>query len=255
MGFMQRYFVNALMSSPNDFEILNPDAHHIKRVMRMKINDEIICSGGMGNDALCKIISIEDNSVRASVIERLTETNGMPIEITIVQAIPKGDKFECILQKGTELGAHAFIPWQAERSVSIWDDKKFLKKQQRFNKIAKEAAEQSHRSLVPTITEPVNEKELLELAKDYDKVLFAYEEESRRTTHHSLADVFKTIKHKNRVLICIGPEGGFSKDEAETFIENGWDSVRLGPRILRTETAPLYLLASISYHFEELENS
>ena len=251
MNFMQRYFIKDLMRSPNDFEILTPDAHHIKRVMRMQIDDEIICSDGVGNDALCKITSIEDDCVRASVLKWFADTNEMPIEVTIVQGIPKGDKFEWILQKGTELGAHAFIPWQAERSISIWNHKKFSKKQQRFQKIAKEAAEQSHRSIVPTISEPVNEQSLLELARDYDKVLFAYEEASRRKAHQSLAEVLHTVEAQDKLLICIGPEGGFSEREAKTFIENGWHAVRLGPRILRTETAPLYVLSSVSYHFEE----
>ena len=250
---MQSYFIlNQEDWFDNQVTISGDDVHHISRVMRSKPGDQIICNDNNGKAAVCSILEISDNQVIAAVKEWLKQEVELPVEVTIAQGLPKGDKFDLILQKGTELGAYSFIPYQAERSIVVWNDKKMVKKQQRFEKIVKEASEQSHRRRIPTIQAPVDLKELLEIGKDYDYKLFAYEEEAKTTKFQSFADVLKQTNKGMRLLICIGPEGGFSEKEVGTLKENDFKAVRFGPRILRTETAALYALASISYHFEEL---
>ena len=126
------------------------------------------------------------------------------------------------------------------------------KKKERFEKIVKEASEQSHRVRIPSVEEQMNVTELIEASKQYDYCIFAYEEEAKKDEFQSFAHVLTNIKKGNRLLICIGPEGGFDDEEAKTLINNRFHPVRFGPRILRTETAALYALSSISYHFEEL---
>ncbi|MHA6250932.1 16S rRNA (uracil(1498)-N(3))-methyltransferase [Oceanobacillus sp. CAU 1775] len=251
---MQRYFILDEKSwNDNQVIITGDDVHHMNRVMRFKPGDHIICNDSEGKAARCEIIEIDTQQVVVNIKEWLENDAELPIDVTIAQGLPKGDKFDLILQKGTELGATEFIPTQLERSIVQWDNKKIAKKMQRFEKIIKEASEQSHRNSIPSIQEPMTLQSLINMSSDFDYKLFAFEDEARTKEHHSFATVLKQMKKGQRLLICIGPEGGFSKDEVNLLKENQFQAVRFGPRILRTETAALYALASISYHFEELE--
>nr|WP_067727370.1 16S rRNA (uracil(1498)-N(3))-methyltransferase [Oceanobacillus damuensis] len=249
---MQRYFIPSSNFNGNEVKITGDDVHHISRVMRKTTGDQIICNNDQGKAALCSISAIDDSTVTAVIEEWLDENVEQPVNVTIAQGIPKGDKFELILQKGTELGAASFIPYQAARSVSLWDDKKQAKKLKRFEKIVKEASEQSHRNKIPVIKKAMNLNGLISESKQYDKAIFAYEEEAKIPAYQSLGNIIDELSPNQNLLVCIGPEGGFSEKEADALKKSGFHPVRLGPRILRTETAALYVLASISYHFEEL---
>ncbi|QKY69500.1 16S rRNA (uracil(1498)-N(3))-methyltransferase [Lentibacillus sp. CBA3610] len=250
---MQRYFVPAENWKDNQVIMTDDDAHHISRVMRSKPEDEIICNHPDGKAAICQITDITSDNVRAVISEWLDESAELPIDVTIAQGLPKSDKMEFVLKKGTELGAAAFIPVQADRSVVVWDHKKMEKKMNRYRKIVKEASEQSHRNKIPLIQQPVNGiKQLADENSQYDLKLFAYEEEAKTESFQSFGTLVSKMNSGDRVLIVIGPEGGFSEQEAALLKQREFMPVRLGPRILRTETAALYALASISYQFEEL---
>ncbi|UJL44883.1 16S rRNA (uracil(1498)-N(3))-methyltransferase [Virgibacillus sp. NKC19-16] len=248
---MQRYFIPSTDWHVSEVIIKGDDAHHISRVMRYKEGDKIICNHTDGIAAICEITAI-DQSIHATVREWLDEAVELPITVTVAQGLPKGDKFDLILQKGTELGAHSFIPFQAERSIVVWDEKKKAKKMNRFRKIVKEASEQSHRKQIPVIHSPMTLSDLIEESTTYDMKIFPYEEEAKTEKHQSFGSIMKRLERDHRLFICIGPEGGFSVKEAEKLKESGFHPVRLGPRILRTETAAIYVLSSISYQFEEL---
>lgn len=249
---MQRYFIPASSWQGDVLEVHGDDAHHMIKVLRYQIGDRVICNQLTGEAAICEITEIEQQTVRLQVIQWLNENNELPVEITIAQGLPKGDKLDLVLQKGTELGASAFIPLMTDRAVVKWDKRKADKKIQRFKKIVKEASEQSHRNRIPEILDTISLKELIKLGQSYDVKFFPYEEEAKVEKFQSFSTIVKELRSGQRVLTCIGPEGGFTTDEAELLKKNGFQPVRLGPRILRTETAPLYVLASISYQFEEL---
>jgi 16S rRNA (uracil1498-N3)-methyltransferase len=250
---MQRYFVPEANWQTNVVIIKGDDVHHITRVMRCKTGDRIICNHPDERAAICVITEIGSAVVQCRIVNWLSETAELPVHVTIAQGLPKGDKWDLILQKGTELGAYAFIPFQAERSIVVWDNnKKKDKKMQRFGKIVKEASEQSHRNRIPEIKHPMNLVSLIQESANYDLKLFAYEEEAKTVDHQSFGSIIGEMNDKQHVLVCVGPEGGFSNKEAEKLQIAGFYPIRLGPRILRTETAALYVLASISYHFEEL---
>ncbi|WP_217586750.1 16S rRNA (uracil(1498)-N(3))-methyltransferase [Lentibacillus saliphilus] len=250
---MQRYFIPEENWQEDAVIIDKSDAHHVMRVMRMTEGDTLICAHPNGLVALCSIHALETDHVRCLIDEWLDQTVELPVDVTIVQGLPKGDKMEQVLQKGTELGATGFIPFKADRSVVKWDDKKAHRKLLRYEKIVKEAAEQSHRTRLPHVYEPMDLATLLQSTGDYDVCIYAYEEEAKTSgPFTSLAAVFQELKPQSRLLVCIGPEGGFSPDEATTLKESGFIPVRTGPRILRTETAALYVLAALSYHLEEL---
>lgn len=249
---MQRYFVPESDWDNMNITIRGDDAHHINRVIRSKEGDRVICNHPNGKAAICEIFEIASSEIHLKIQEWLEKSAELPVDVTISQGLPKGDKFDLIVQKGTELGAHSFIPFNAERSVVVWDDKKMDKKMKRFAKIVKEASEQSHRNRIPRIMPMMTLSELIEESSSYDVKIFPYEEEARSDHHKSLGKIVNGLESGQKLLICIGPEGGFSANEASELTKNGFSPVRLGPRILRTETAALYVLASISYHLEEL---
>lgn len=251
---MQRYFISKEQVEGQTIRIIGEDVHHITRVMRNKPGDELICNTDDEKSALCKIAEIYETEVQVSIESWLDESAELPVEVSLAQGIPKGDKFEWILQKGTELGAVKFIPFAAERSVAKWDEQKFDKKAKRFSKIIKEASEQSHRNRVPELSHVKQLKDLIKDSESYEVKLFAYEEEAKDATVNTsaFATALDNLSGNDRILLVIGPEGGISAEEANLLKESGFQAIRLGKRILRTETAALYALASISYHVEEL---
>ncbi|MEC1720179.1 16S rRNA (uracil(1498)-N(3))-methyltransferase [Schinkia azotoformans] len=249
---MQRYFVKNDQITENKIEISGEDAHHISRVMRMKPGENIICCSEDGQVARCEIQEITDDLCFASIVEWIDENKELPVFVTIAQGLPKGDKLELVVQKGTEMGAHCFLPFFASRSIVKWDEKKGRKKVERLEKIAKEAAEQSHRTKVPEINEPVNFKTLLNESKNYTYKIVAYEEDAKLGEKSNLFSVLSKLASGDSLLAVIGPEGGLTEEEVSELRNNGFISCSLGQRILRTETAPLYLLAAVSYHTELL---
>ena len=248
---MQRYFVNK-KANENRFFIDAEDRHHIVKVMRMEIGDKLICVEPEGKSAVCEIAEITDEQVVANVVQWKEEITELPINVTIASGLPKGDKLEWIIQKGTELGAHEFVSFAAARSVVKWDEKKAAKKIERWQKIAKEAAEQSHRSVLPDVVPPMNFKAMLASSKNYHYKVAAFEEESRNGETSNFASTLQGMNRGESLLLVFGPEGGLSEEEVELLKEHDFTLCGLGPRILRTETAPLYSLAAISYHFELL---
>ncbi|GAA0295779.1 16S rRNA (uracil1498-N3)-methyltransferase [Gracilibacillus halotolerans] len=249
---MQRYFVPYENWNGDTVSIKQDDYHHIVRVMRMKIGNQVVVVHPKDGAAITTIVDINDNSVTCRIDSWPDYDTELPVDVTIGQGVPKGEKWEWILQKGTELGAKQFISFQAERSVVKWDERKLVKKTSRWEKIVKEASEQSHRNFIPSVQWMNRWEEFLEYSKTFDIRLFAYEEEAKHLSSVSLHSVYQTINPGAKILICIGPEGGFSEKEARDLRSHEFQSIRLGPRILRTETAPLYALASLSYYFEEM---
>lgn len=251
---MQRYFVPVEQFGDHRVTITGDDAHHMIRVMRGQIGDECICSDGVDREARVKIIAIDKNSVEAEIIERLPMTAEPKVKVWIAQSLPKGDKMELIIQKGTEIGAAGFIPFVSERTVVQYDGKKEAKRTERWAKIAKEAAEQAHRNRVPVVERVASWKTLLERFPIFDAVWVCYEQEGEQT----FRSLVRQAVHKDKVrdvLLIIGPEGGFTADEVLEARAAGGVSISLGKRILRTETAAFVGLTCILYESGEMGDS
>lgn len=246
---LQRYFIDE-PGRQQPFTISGDDYHHIVRVMRMKAGDEIICVLPSGKSATCEIAEITAEIVVANVVKWEEGNTELPVHVVIASGLPKGDKLEMIIQKGTELGAFEFVPFTASRSVVKWESKKASKKVERWQKIAKEAAEQCHRNKIPLVSEPVSVKELIKISSGYSHKLIAYEEEAREGESSVLSSTLAALKPGETLLFVFGPEGGLTQQEISLMVDQGFKTCGLGPRILRTETAPLYTLAAVSYHFE-----
>jgi 16S rRNA (uracil1498-N3)-methyltransferase len=247
---MQRYFVPQDQWTNDRVIVTGEDAKHISKVMRMKEGDSIICSNNAGRSSVCEIHSQSSDQVETLITTEIESDSELPVRVTIAQGLPKADKLEYIIQKGTELGAADFFPFSAERSIVKWDDKKASKKKDRLEKIAKEAAEQAHRNKIPKIMNPGKFSDLLKIAEEYKIKIAAYEEEAKQLESSKFASALSALEKGDSILCVIGPEGGISDQEAKVLADHGFELCGLGPRILRTETAPMYILSAISYHFE-----
>lgn len=245
---MQRYFVDDAFDNER-VTISGEDAKHITKVMRMQMDDELIVVHSNVAD-VCKIVALEDLDVVVEKTGRQIPSPELPIQVTIACGLPKGDKLDLIVQKSTELGMHRLIPFEAARSIVKWDHKKGEKKQQRLQKIAKEAAEQSHRTMIPTVETPVSFKQLQTMAADYDVIFIADEEDAKSEARTRLVDRLRAVSNCKSILVVFGPEGGIDRNESEALLAAGAKTIALGPRILRAETAPFYFLSAVSYEFE-----
>jgi 16S rRNA (uracil1498-N3)-methyltransferase len=233
---MQQYFVKQITN--NQAIITGSDVHHIKHVMRFKIGDHIrVCA-----DQVCylgTLSAIEQEVVSVSIIKPLdsTELNG---QIDIAQALIKRDKFELVLQKASELGVHTILPIHTNRTIIKLKSNKLNTKVSRWNAITKEACEQSERAHLVTVHPPVDVDKIP--FETYDQVLVLYARESLK--HLRFTPAITTQK----ILIMIGPEGGFTEEEISQLsrLKNS-EIVSLGPHILRSETAALAVLSMAQY--------
>lgn len=251
---MQRYFLAAEQFQDGTVTITGDDAHHLIRVMRAEPGDEIICSNGADREVLAKVGQIEKASVIADIIQELPMDHEASVEVWIAQSLPKGDKLETVIQKCTELGAAKFLPFVSERTVVQYDAKKEAKRLERWQKIAKEAAEQAHRNRVPQVENPLTWKQLVEQTKNCNLALFCYEKESGLRLRQLLAQASSSRSEGRslRIMVIVGPEGGFTEKEWEEAVDAGCSSISLGKRILRTETAAMAALTCILYEFNEM---
>ncbi|CAM4054672.1 16S rRNA (uracil(1498)-N(3))-methyltransferase [Cohnella lubricantis] len=255
---MQRYFVPPGQIGESAVTLLGDDARHLATVMRAKPGDEFIVCDGSGIELLAKAQTVEAAQVVADIVSRQASAAETAWRVTVAQSLPKGDKLETVIQKGTEAGAHAFRPFLSQRTIVQYDERKEAKRLERWRKIAKEAAEQAHRGIVPEVASVCSWKALISSFDEYDLTLLCYEEEGRRGS--GLQPVLAAFNHdiaadsarEPRVLLIVGPEGGITPQEAEQAAAAGAKAVGLGRRILRTETAALVALAAIAYESGEL---
>ena len=236
---MQRYFIK---DKYKDIITINKeDSHHIKNVMRMNIGDivELVIDNKL---YLGEIINLEDNVLVN--ITKHCDVEETSFNVTIAQALVSETKMDYLLQKTTELGVNEIIPLKVERSVVDFS-KKEDKKIARWNKIVKEASEQSKRLSIPKINNIINIKDLIKLNYDI-KVLCSVNEVST-----SIKKVLEDVKSSDKILFVVGPEGGFTKDEEQMLIGNGFISTTFGKRVLRSETTGIFLMSIINYIFME----
>ncbi len=235
---MQRYFVNA--KEDDLFVIGDADSYHINKVMRMKKNDkiEIVYDN---REYICEICNLAPR-VKCRIISLLEEKNKTTPRIIIAQSLVKEQKMDYILQKATELGCDVIVPVVMERSIVKLQDRKD-KKITRWQKVVKEASEQSKRCKMPEIEDVVSLKDLKDIDCTYK--FFCSVNEKRKT----IKSVLSKVNISDTILFVVGPEGGFSKEEEIYLMEEGFESISLGANVLRTETASLFVLSAVDYQF------
>ena len=230
---MQRYFIKN-----KDMLLEESDIRHIKKVMRMNINDkiEVVYNNKLH---ICEITSLEPFNIK--VIEKLDEDKKTKIELTVAVALVKEQKMDLILQKLTELGVSRIIPVSMERSIVKLDKERFNKKKLRWESICKEASEQSKRTNIPIIEDIKSIKDLTK--EDADLKLVASTKEKEKLLNYYL----QSIEDCAKIIMVIGPEGGISDKEEDILVSNGYNRVSFGNLIFRVETATIYAASIINY--------
>lgn len=244
---MQRYFINTTALRGNQISIIGQDFHHIKNVMRMKVGDQVLVCTEEEKTYLVSITTFTNTEVLLTIISEKIDHVELPVDVTIAQGLVRREKMEEVIKKISELGAYGYLPIMMERSIVKMKEND-VQKTQRYQMIAKEASEQSHRTKIMKIMEPISFAKLLNLIDEQDLCFVAYEEQGR-AKDRSLKQNLVEFKGKS-ILVIIGPEGGFSPSEIKQLQKTKAKFIGLGPRILRTETAPLYIMSVISYQYE-----
>ena len=234
---MQRYFSSN--KNGNTYELSNDDSYHIEKVMRMKHNDliELVDNGKV---YICKIIDF--NPVKVIIEKSLLEDNENKRKIIVVQSLVNENKMDLILQKCCELGMYKIYPLKTKNSV-VKENDKIERKITRWQKIVKEASEQSKRNIIPEVGKCININELCNINGDL-KILLSVNEKS-----NTLKNVLQNNTSYDTIIIVVGPEGGFTEDEEKKLVDAGFIRTSVGKRVLRTESASLVTLSMINYEW------
>jgi len=235
-----RFFIEGVYGAGQTVALTGNDAHKVSHVLRKRSGDVIQLIDSAAN-RFDGVLEIESGAVRAQLSEPIPRQVTKRLQITVAQGVPKGRKMDFVVEKLTELGAAAIVPFYSDRSVVIESGKGKL---ERWRRLAKTAAAQCGRDEIPEVREPVEFAALLEMFSAYDCVLFPWEIADNRPLRGVLPAL---VADARRVLIVVGPEGGFAHSEAEAAERGGAHVIGLGTHILRTETAALVVVALLNY--------
>lgn len=250
---MYHFFTETELFTESEVTIVGSDVNHIKNVLRMKPGEKVLISDGKGINFFCELTEIGSDAVKAAILPEKVEDTELPVEVVLYQGLPKGDKMEFIIQKCVELGVSRVVPVDMARCVMKLDAKKEGNKIKRWYGVSESAAKQSKRMIVPEISSVMKYKEALEEAKQADLAIVPYEaaETLDGVTGMELTRrLIGSLKPGQTCAVFIGPEGGFAESEIALALEHGLQPVTLGKRILRTETAGMFVLSAIGFALE-----
>lgn len=235
---MQRIAIAPKQIQNKQITLTSEQQHYLYRVLRLQKGDQFIAMDGMGKWWLSQL-----NHTEAKILQQLIVESELPIAVTLIVALPKGNSFDEIVRCCTELGVTCIAPVIGDRTLL----KPSYQKLERWHRIAKEAAEQSERTKIPQILEPVNFSESLSLFVNLEKYICV----ARGDSPHLLECLQDKSQITNNsqiqeVVIATGTEGGWTKNEVEIALQNGFKQVSLGRRILRAVTAPIVVMSLIS---------
>lgn len=237
---MPRFFIDHSPTPSQTVSLYGEDARHIARSLRMHPGDPVTLCDAKGHDFLCVIASVSDDCVTLDVRESVPSQGEPSLFVTLYQCLPKTDKMDAIAQKFVEAGGGALVPVVSKRCVSRPEEKSLSRKIQRWQKIAEEAAKQCKRGKIPEVLPALPlEQAVLRAQSDPNKIFFY--EGGGTPLRQLLQPDAKTLS------IFIGPEGGFEPGEVEFAKQHGFSVASMGPRIFRTETAPIAALSAIMF--------
>lgn len=240
---MPKFFTDIIRE--NKAVVTGEDAQHLSLSLRSKIGDPLTVGDGCGQDYHCIIENIQKEQVTLHILNQERSPSEPQAEITLFQALCKGDKMDWIIQKSVELGVYEIVPIKTERCIAKIEASQKEKKLHRFNKVAREAAKQCGRGRIPKVLPPMELAEVGHNFGGFDKVILFYEK-----AESSLATL--SLNPVDRIAIIVGAEGGFSASEVDVLRQSGAFVMSLGKRILRCETAPLAALSVIMYKLGDI---
>lgn len=238
---MHRFFTDEISGETG--WIRGEDVKHIRKVLRLSAGDAVSLCDGAGTDYEAVIVSVSPDEVRLKILGCTPSTTEPGTRIILYQCLPKSGKMEWIIQKGTELGVHTFVPVLSERCVAQ-PGERFEQKRIRYQRIAEEAAKQSRRGIIPQVKELTR---ISDLIPEPDSLFLVCDEEEHALT---LKQALRNRPVPASVGILIGPEGGLERREVQQIRAQGGTGISLGPRILRTETAGIAAVAQILFEVE-----
>jgi len=244
---MARFYVPQPRIEKGMLRVEGNEVRHIRRVLRLKTGDEIVIFNGSAKEYEGTIVEEGPSSVMIKIQNIYPSKRESRMEITLAQSVLKGEKMDLLIQKATELGVKAIVPFFSSRSVPLLEKSARLKRCHRWERIAIEASKQCGRGIIPNI-EPLRDySEMLQTASPDSLRLILWEREGAR-----LKEVLGGPKEKLKVFFIIGPEGGLSQEEVSHAKEKGFIPVTYGERILRSETASLCLLSILQYEWGDI---
>lgn len=243
---MSRFFVPKEAVQGKSILISGKEAHHILDVMRLKKLDEIVAFDGTGKEYTGFIKDVQRASLTVEITRTIEPIAKDEVRITLLQALPKKEKMDYIIEKATELGASSIIPVMTDRTIPRWEASKKEAQVLRWQKMAAQASGQCGRSDIPHIGCIMTFSECIKDVIGYDLKLIAALTEGTVDIKSAIADF-----RGKRVVIGIGPEGDFTPGEVNQAKESGFISVSLGPRVLKSDTAGLASLAILNYEFTD----
>jgi 16S rRNA (uracil1498-N3)-methyltransferase len=225
-------------TSPGDrVEVEGDEAHHAVAVRRLRVGERVVLTDGLGTTVTGDVAE----TGKRRLVVTADEVQSIPApapSFTVVQALPKGDRGELAVEVLTEVGVAGIVPWAASRSVAVWKGERATKSLARWRATAREAAKQARRSWFPDVAEPATTSDVAALLSAADLAVVLHEEASV-----PLASV--AVPASGRVVVVVGPEGGLTGNEVDTFVDAGAVPVRLGAEVLRTSTAGVAAVAAI----------
>lgn len=238
-----RIYFPRLLEPGDEIELDENDSHYLRNVLRLKSGEAVKLFGTAEFEYDSVVVDAAAKPLKIKVVDKVAASRDEALKITLAQSLPKMDKMDLIVQKATELGASAIVPFVSSRSVPVLTPPKAKQRRERWQKIALEAAKQCRRPDVPEVGPVVAFDEMLEIpAADSFKIIF-WEEEGGTT----IKCLLKSRPSERNLFIVIGPEGGFSAEEVEHAKGRGFVSVSLGKQVLKTETAGMTVLSIIQY--------
>jgi 16S rRNA (uracil1498-N3)-methyltransferase len=244
---VRRFFI-APEAVQGDEIVVSGDLHaHMVRVLRLGSGDLVCLATADGRQFQVEIVETGPDRATARILKASVITPPVAPPMTLYQAFPKGDKLELVIEKGTELGAHAFVLFPAERSVAKPPADRLEAKRERWQRIAREASRQCGRPHVPAVEAVPSLEEALKRSARQEARFILWEAAPHNTLRQALS-----VPPPASIALLVGPEGGFSPAEAHLALDHGFTEVSLGPRILRTETAGLAALAVLQHVWGDL---
>lgn len=261
MPQLQRLAVTATQICDRKIDLTREQQHYLSRVLRLQAGDRFIAMDGRGHWWLA-VLEVQETGLFASIAEEITVNRELPVEVTLMAALPKGNGFDEVVRQATELGVASIVPVTSDRTLL----KPSAQKVDRWRRIAAEAAEQSERQIVPTILEPVSfDVAVKDCGQKYRFICVARGDnrhlwdclvglappQFRASTGAPPLQRGEQDGGELLIVIAIGPEGGWTEGEVKRAIEFGFEAVSLGSRILRAVTAPIVALSLVGAAFEK----
>lgn len=229
---MKRFYYENISHDSKEILISGNQAHHIKNVLRIKDNETVIITNGKGFDFTGEITYINKKEILFKIESADKGTKDSDIEIDIAFSLLKGKKNDELIKPLTETGINKILPFISQRTVSAPPKNKQVNKVERWQEIAKESIKQCERSVIPHIEDIAEFFEILNISRNYDLKILFYERSSI-----PLKNINNKYNNPKKILIMLGPEGGFTEDEVNMCEKYGFEQISLGPRILRAQTA------------------